>query len=84
MKITAVETIRLGEFPNLIWVHIHTDEGLIGLGETFFGPRAVEAQIHETVAPLILDRCRSDLCWEFDGAVSSDMKLSSQAARSIG
>ena len=56
MKITAVETIRLGEFPNLIWVHIHTDEGLIGLGETFFGPRAVEAQIHETVAPLILDK----------------------------
>ena len=44
MKITAVETIRLGEFPNLLWVHIHTDEGLIGLGETFFGPRAVEAQ----------------------------------------
>ena len=38
MKITAVETIRLGEFPNLLWVHIHTDQGLIGLGETFFGP----------------------------------------------
>ena len=56
MKITAVETIRLGEFPNLLWVHIHTDEGLIGLGETFFGPRAVEAQIHETVAPLLLDK----------------------------
>ena len=56
MKITAVETIRLGEFPNLLWVHIHTDEGLIGLGETFFGPCAVEAQIHETVAPLLLDK----------------------------
>lgn len=56
MKIAAVETIRLGEFPNLLWVHIHTDEGLIGLGETFFGPRAVEAQIHETVAPLLLDK----------------------------
>ena len=56
MKITAVETVKLGEFPNLLWVHIHTDEGLIGLGETFFGPRAVEAQIHETVAPLLLDK----------------------------
>ena len=32
MKITAFETIRLGEFPNLLWVHIHTDEGLVGLG----------------------------------------------------
>ncbi len=48
MKITGFETIRLGEFPNLLWLHIHTDEGLVGLGETFFGPRAVEAQIHET------------------------------------
>ena len=56
MKITAFETIRLGEFPNLLWVHIHTNEGLVGLGETFFGPRAVEAHIHETVAPLMLGK----------------------------
>jgi L-alanine-DL-glutamate epimerase-like enolase superfamily enzyme len=56
MKITGFETIRLGEFPNLLWLHIHTDEGLIGLGETFFGPRAVEAHIHETVAPLLLGK----------------------------
>ena len=56
MKITAFETIKLGEFPNLLWVHVHTDEGLVGLGETFFGPRAVEAQIHETVAPLLLGK----------------------------
>ena len=56
MKITGFETIRLGEFPNLLWLHIHTDEGLVGLGETFFGPRAVEAHIHETVAPLLLGK----------------------------
>ena len=29
MKITAVETIRLTEFANLLWVRIHTDEGLV-------------------------------------------------------
>jgi L-alanine-DL-glutamate epimerase-like enolase superfamily enzyme len=56
MKITALETIRLGEFPNLLWVHVHTDGGLVGLGETFIGPRAVEAYIHETVAPLLLGK----------------------------
>ena len=39
MKITALETIRNAEFPNLLWLHIHTDEGLSGLGETFLGPR---------------------------------------------
>ena len=56
MRITAIETIRLGEFPNLLWLHVHTDAGLTGLGETFFGPRTVEAHVHETVAPLLLGK----------------------------
>ena len=43
MKITQLETIRLDEFPNIIWVRLHTDEGLMGLGETFMGAQAVEA-----------------------------------------
>jgi galactonate dehydratase len=56
MKITALETIRVEEFGNLIFVRLHTDEGLIGLGETFMGPKAVEAYLHETVAPKVLGR----------------------------
>ena len=40
MKVTRVETLRLDEFPNLLFVHVHTEEGLVGLGETFFGPAA--------------------------------------------
>ena len=43
MKITAVETVRLTEFANIIWVRLHTDEGPVGLGETFMGAAAVEA-----------------------------------------
>ncbi len=54
MKITALETIRNAEFPNLLWLHVHTDEGLSGLGETFFGAQAVEAYLHESVAPQLL------------------------------
>ncbi|NKC12739.1 MAG: mandelate racemase/muconate lactonizing enzyme family protein [Gammaproteobacteria bacterium] len=54
MKIAAVETLRCAEFPNLVWIEIHTDEGLTGLGETYFGARAVEAYIHESCAPLLL------------------------------
>ncbi len=54
MKITALETIRLIEFGNLVWVRIHTDEGLVGLGETFMGAAAVEAYLHESVAPKLL------------------------------
>jgi galactonate dehydratase len=56
MKITAVETIRLEEFPNLLWVKVHTDEGLVGLGETFFLARTVEAYLHEHAAPQLLGR----------------------------
>ena len=56
MKITAIETIRLEEFANLLWVRVHTDEGLTGLGETFFMARTVEAYIHEVVAPQMLGR----------------------------
>lgn len=54
MKVTAIETITLGEFPNLLWVQVYTDEGLVGLGETFLGPQAVSAYIHESVAPYLL------------------------------
>ena len=54
MKITAVETVRIAEHPNLLWVKIDTDEGLTGLGETFFGASAVEAYIHETAVPKLL------------------------------
>lgn len=56
VKITSLETIRLAEFANLIWVRLHTDEGLVGLGETFMGAAAVEAYLHETVAPKIIGR----------------------------
>ncbi|TYR30081.1 mandelate racemase/muconate lactonizing enzyme family protein [Mesorhizobium microcysteis] len=56
MKITSLETIRLGEFANLVWVRLHTDEGITGLGETFMGAAAVEAYLHETVAPKLIGR----------------------------
>ena len=56
MKITALETVRLDEFPNVLWVRVHTDEGLVGLGETFFGARAVEAYLHESAAMTVLGR----------------------------
>jgi galactonate dehydratase len=53
-RITNLRTIRIAERPNLIWLEVETDEGLIGLGETFRGAQAVEAVIHEQIAPLVL------------------------------
>jgi galactonate dehydratase len=56
MKVVQVDTLRLDEFPNILFVQVHTDEGLTGLGETFFGARAVEAYLHETAAHYMLGR----------------------------
>ncbi|ETF04231.1 dehydratase [Advenella kashmirensis W13003] len=56
MKITKIETVRTREFFNVIWVRIHTDSGVVGLGETFYGAGAVEAHIHETLAIRLLGR----------------------------
>jgi len=54
MKISALETIRTAELPNILWVQVHSDEGPKGLGETFFGAETVEAYLHEYVAPRLI------------------------------
>ncbi|WP_421983081.1 mandelate racemase/muconate lactonizing enzyme family protein [Roseibium sp.] len=54
MKIEAVETLRLAEHPNLLWVRIHTSDGLTGLGETYFGAGPCEADVHDRIAPIVL------------------------------
>jgi L-alanine-DL-glutamate epimerase-like enolase superfamily enzyme len=56
MKIVSIETLRTAEFANVIWVRVHTDTGMIGLGETFYGAGAVEAHIHDTLAGRLLGR----------------------------
>lgn len=53
MRITAVETIRPRIQPNLLFVRLHTDDGLVGLGEAFFGGRTVESYLHESAAEVL-------------------------------
>lgn len=52
--IEKIRTIRLSEFPNLIWVELDTSDGLTGLGEVWRGVSAVEAVIHDDIAPWLL------------------------------
>ncbi len=56
VKITKVETIRCDEFFHVLWVRVHTDNGLIGLGETWYLPRAVSSVIHEIFGPMLIGR----------------------------
>src|SRR5437660_9834985 len=56
MKITKVETIKYALQPNILWVRIHTDDGLIGLGETYYLPKATEALVYDMIADFLLDQ----------------------------
>jgi galactonate dehydratase len=56
MRVTRIDTVRLDEFPSLVHLLVHTDEGLVGLGETFFFADAVEAHVHDIVADYLLGR----------------------------
>ena len=62
MKITCLETIHLSRGINVhvgpiqwLWVRIHTDEGLVGLGETYPSPESEKAVVRR-LAPLLLGR----------------------------
>jgi galactonate dehydratase len=55
VRVVRIDTLRPAHLPNLLFVEITTDAGLVGLGETFFGAQAVEAYVHETAAPYLLD-----------------------------
>jgi L-alanine-DL-glutamate epimerase-like enolase superfamily enzyme len=63
MKITKVETIRLRRGLTVhagpigyLWVRIHTDSGLCGLGETYPHPASEQAVILERLAPKLIGR----------------------------
>ena len=56
MKITKLETLRLEEFPNLLWLRLHSDAGIAGLGETHRAAPSVEAYVHEFIAPRVLGK----------------------------
>src|SRR5207244_9407783 len=56
MKITKIETIHLTDFPHILFVGVHTDEGLIGWSDTFYMPDALRGYIHQFAAPMLLGR----------------------------
>jgi L-alanine-DL-glutamate epimerase-like enolase superfamily enzyme len=67
MKIAAIETLQWPEYPRLMIVRVHTDSGLIGLGETVDKIPGARAALHGTVAPLVLGQDALDIegVWRF-------------------
>lgn len=54
MKVAKVETFRMARQRNLTVVRLTAEDGVQGLGETFYGASAVETYIHDVVAPVLL------------------------------
>ena len=61
MKVTALETLQVAEFPFLFWLRVHTDAGIIGTGETFWAPGPVASYIHDNVAPYLIGKDPRDI-----------------------
>ncbi len=67
MKITAIESLQWAEYPRLMVVRVHTDTGLIGLGETVDKIPGSKGALHGTIAPLVLGQDPLDIegLWRF-------------------
>ena len=61
MKITRLETLQLAEFPFLMWLQIHTDQGLVGTGETFWAPGPAATYLHDNVASYLIGKDPRDI-----------------------
>ncbi len=68
MRITAIETLHLARGITVhagpiqwLWVRIFTDDGLVGLGETYPFPETEKAVVHNQLAPVLLGRDSSEI-----------------------
>lgn len=65
MKITKIETIHWPDYPHILFVAVHTDEGLVGYSDTFYMTEALRGYIHQFAAPMLLghDPLQIELHW---------------------
>ncbi|MEY4163694.1 MAG: hypothetical protein RLZZ79_646 [Actinomycetota bacterium] len=56
MKISSVKPFVHPDFPNLVYVEVTTDEGIVGLGESYYFGSTVAHFINEFAGPAILGK----------------------------
>jgi L-alanine-DL-glutamate epimerase-like enolase superfamily enzyme len=93
MKVTRIDTTwwrdgaSLPWKPNWVWVRVHTDTGLVGLGETYPRNETEASAIHAGIAPVLLgrdprdiDRIWADLYRTFDVQVTGGAEMRALSA----
>ncbi len=96
MKVTRIETtyfrpgVDLPWKPNWVWVRVHTDSGLTGLGETYPRNEAEASVIHSTIAerllghdPRDIERIWADLYRTFDFQVTGGAEMRALSAMDL-
>jgi len=56
VKVIEIQTIRNKTWSNYLWVQVRTDEGLVGLGETFRHTTSVATYIHDQLSEYLLGK----------------------------
>lgn len=66
MKISSVETIQIPEYPNLIFIRIGTDEGIVGTSDTYYTTDAIRGFMHQEAVSVLLgaDPFRIEYLWD--------------------
>ena len=89
MKIISVESFVHPEFPNIIYVKIGTDDGVFGIGESYYFGRTVATFVDEFIAPTLigLDPANiegiSQKLTTYIGALSSGVEMRAKSAVDI-
>src|SRR5437773_2774084 len=74
-RIERIDTYRWKRQPHALFVEVRTESGLVGTGESFGRPEAMEASIHDFAAPIIAangcDASQRKLIWDQQFAVAN-------------
>ena len=89
MRITTVESFVHQDFPNIIYVKIGTDEGVYGIGESYYFGRTVATFVDEFVAPTLIGLDPANIesisrkLTTYIGALSSGVEMRAKSAVDI-
>lgn len=66
MKITALETVQIPKFPRHLWVLVHTDEGITGIGEAYDKVELTKTAVLNFCSEVILgqDPLNNEILWQ--------------------